>query len=467
MKNLLFTLLCFCCYGVAFAQNPPCDANFWPTHYENGVTTLTAYDSSSSPVSSYLWSTGETTPTIDVTQDGLYCVTITYSDGCFASFCDTLNNSTCWSYASAWTINPTEIYVSAYSAPYYLNDNATYLWSNGATTSGFTTSVAGTYCVTITRSNGCVSTSCVDAVFPPTSFAVSVNYGDSTSQPLIANVYLIQFDSVAGTLSSTIQAQTNANGFVLFDNIPTGQYLVKAAIPGGVVGFNDYLPTYSYSSLLWSDAQFYTVYPFNGGGAVIYLIPGDNPGGPGFIGGLVSEGANLTGHTSEAEFSGEGDPISGASIILTLQDGTAVAAATTNAAGEYSFPSLAYGTYVVTINIPGIAPVSTTITLSPAQPGFSGINFDVTQNGAVLAAKEVGYEAFAKVSPNPTSDMLQINLKEAEGQLLVTNMHGQIMQTQKVTASQMQVSLGSLPAGTYFLTARTDKGSQSVRVVKQ
>ena len=467
MKNLLFSLLCFCCYSAAFAQNPPCTASFWPTHYENGVTTLSAIDSSSSPVSGYLWSTGETSPTIDVTQDGLYCVTITYADGCSASFCDTLNNNTCWSYASAWTTTPTDIYVSAYAGPIYLNDDITYQWSNGATTSGFTTSVAGTYCVTITRANGCVSTSCVDAIFPQTPLAVSVHYGDSTSQPLIAQVYLIQFDSAAGTLQATLQAQTDINGFVVFNNVPAGQYLVKAAIPGGVVGFNDYLPTYSFSSLLWSDAQFVTVTPFSGNGAQIYLIPGDNPGGPGFIGGLVSEGANLTGHTSEAEFSGEGDPVSGASIILTLPNGTAVAAATTDANGQYSFPSLAYGTYVVTINIPGIAPVSTTITLSPAQPGFSGINFDVTQNGAVLAAKDGAYEAFAKVAPNPTSDVLQVNLNEAEGQLLVTNLRGQVMQTVKVTANQMRLSLGTLPAGTYFLTARTAKGSQSLRVVKQ
>ncbi|MBL7783142.1 MAG: T9SS type A sorting domain-containing protein, partial [Saprospiraceae bacterium] len=154
-------------------------------------------------------------------------------------------------------------------------------------------------------------------------------------------------------------------------------------------------------------------------------------------------------------------------IILTLLDGTGVAAATTDASGAYNFPSLAYGTYVVTINIPGVTPVSTTITLSPTQPGFTGINFDVTQNGATLAAQEAGYEPFAKVSPNPTSDMLTVNLKEAEGQMLVTNMHGQVMQTLKVTANQMQVSLGALPAGTYFLSARTNKGSQSVRVVKQ
>ena len=465
MKNQIFTLFFLLCFGSAFAQNPPCTATFWPTNYENGVTTLSAIDSSSSPVASYEWSTGATTPTIDVTQDGIYCVTITYGDGCFASFCDTLTSDFCWSYASAWPITTTEMYVTAYGAPAYLD--ATYQWSNGATTPDFTTTVGGTYCVTVTRENGCTSTACVDVSFPPTSVYVYVHHGDSTNQALIAQVYLIQYNAAGGTLSAVQQATTDAVGHVFFENVPPGEYLVKAAIVPGTVGFNDYLPTYSYSSLIWNTANVLTVYPFSGNSATIYLVPGDNPGGPGFIGGLVSEGANFTGHHTEAEFSGEGDPISGASIILTLADGTAVAHATTNAAGEYNFPSLAYGTYVVTINIPGVEPVSATITLSPATPGFSGINFDVNESGAVLAANEAQYEAFARVAPNPVKDMLTVNLKDADGMLVLTNAQGQIVRHLPVTGNQMQLSLATLPQGTYFLTARTTKGAQSVRVVKE
>ena len=606
MKNLLFTLLLLC-FGTALsAQNPPCTANFWPTNYENGVTTLTAMDSSAYPVASYEWSNGATTPTIDVTQEGAYCVTITYTNGCSASYCDTLSYNNCWSYATYWPLGSGTYNVSAYGFPYYLDatyewsngattssfnttepgdycvtitrengctstscvtiagqpactthisvagspdgttslvvfdslgsvssylwstgetasyidattsgeycvtvtynsgctatdcvtvDNsycyteayvqplwssfqvtaysgpfstgATYLWSNGATTSSFNTTEPGDYCVTVTQYNGCTSTACVSAILG--SLSVYVQIQDSLTTPVVAQVYLIQYDSLAGTLTALYSQQTdiNGSGFTVFENVPPGQYLVKAAVVPGTVGFNDYLPTYHYSSLLWSDAQLVNSYLGSWSTAVIYMIPGVNPGGPGFIGGLVSEGANLTGHHNEAEFSGEGDPVAGASIILTLPDGTGVAAATTDASGAYSFPSLAYGTYIVTINIPGVTPVSATITLSPAQPGFTGINFDVTQNGATLAAQEADYEPFAKVSPNPTSDVLTVNLKEADGQLLVTNMHGQVMQTLKVTANQMQVSLGTLPSGTYFLSARTNKGSQSVRVVKQ
>ncbi len=452
------------CVEVINTNPTYCVADVEPISFDNGTTTLAAVDSAFAPISGYLWSNGATTSTIDVTTQGVYCVTITYADGCVASDCDTLSYDECWSYASAWP-TATGLYVSTYAYPTYLD--ATYLWSNGETGSGFSTTVEGTYCVTVTRENGCTSTACVDAFFPVTSFAVWVAAGDSIGDPVIAQVYLIEYDSLAGTLTLAYTQQTNTSGFAEFPDVNPGRYLIKASIVPGTVGYTEYLPTYGHSALLWSDAQRYTVYPYSGNGAYIYLIPGQNPGGPGFIGGLISEGANFTGGHTQAEFSGEGDPIAGASVVITLPDGTAVAATTTNAAGVYSFPSLAYGTYVVTINMLGIPPVSTTVTLSPAQPGFSGINFDVTQNGATLSSKDVDIEAFTKVSPNPVRDVLQVDLKDSEGELLLTNMQGQIMQKVAVNATQMRLSLASLPEGVYLLTARTAKGSQSTRIVKQ
>lgn len=447
-------------------QNPPgCVAYVQPINFDNGTTTLSAADSAFAPISGYLWSTGATTPTIDVTSEGVYCVTITYADGCVASACDTLLYDECWSYASAW---PTlaGLYVSTYAFPDYLD--ATYLWSNGATTSGFNTSVEGTYCVTVTRENGCTSTACVEAYFPTTSFSVWVAPGDSINgDPVIADVYLIEYDSLAGTLTLAYTQQTNTSGLAEFADIAPGRYLVKAAVVAGTVGFTDFLPTYGHSALLWSNAYRHTVYPFSGNGAYVYLIPGNNPGGPGFIGGQVSEGANVTGGNPQAEFSGEGDPVPGVSIIITLPDGTAVAATTTNANGAYSFPSLAYGTYIVTIDIPGVAPVSTTITLSLEQPGFSGINFNLTESGVVLSAKDIDFEAFTKVSPNPVHDVLQVELTDTDGELLLTNMEGQILQKVAVNTTQMRLSLASLPEGIYLLTARSAKGSQSTRIVKQ
>lgn len=465
-ENGCTTTACVTVPGVVDPPEPSCWVDIIPVDYENGVTTLAAIDSSAASAATYEWSTGATTSTIDVATEGVYCVTVTYADGCIATACDTLTNDECWVYISSG-LSPAGYVLYAYHFPQYLD--ATYEWSNGATTSQAIVTTTGNYCVTVTSENGCTSVACID-VDLSNEVNFYVQHADSLNTGIIATVYLIQYDSETGILSSTISAQTDANGggHVQFIDVPPGQYLVKAAVVPGTVGYAENLPTYFGNVLLWSDATYLNVTFSGWANGVINLIAGNNPGGPGFIGGLVSEGANLTGHEpSEAEFSGNGDPIAGASIILTLPDGTAVAHATTNAVGEYSFPSLPYGTYVVTINIPGIEPVSTTVTLSPAQPGFSGINFDVNENGAVLGTEDAAYEAFNSVAPNPTRDEVLVNLKAAEGMLLLTNAQGQILQRQAVTASQMRLSLASLPQGAYFLTVSTAKGAQSTRIVKQ
>jgi hypothetical protein len=77
----------------------------------------------------------------------------------------------------------------------------------------------------------------------------------------------------------------------------------KAALLPGTPFYDDYLPSYYSGSLLWSGAT--PLLPLSNaswwGGCniphfYIDLIPGQNPVGPGFIGGLVREGANLQGH---------------------------------------------------------------------------------------------------------------------------------------------------------------------------
>jgi len=104
---------------------------------------------------SYLWSTGETTNCIIVNTPGTYSVTITDVNGCF-SFCNK-------------TIVLDSMPVCQITGPDFIcfvgqnidicvpAGNNTYLWNTGATTNCITVNLPGTYSVSITNSNGCVS----------------------------------------------------------------------------------------------------------------------------------------------------------------------------------------------------------------------------------------------------------------------------------------------------------------------
>ncbi|MGQ1910200.1 gliding motility-associated C-terminal domain-containing protein [Marinifilum sp. RC60d5] len=98
----------------------------------------------------YLWSTTETTQTIQVNTSGTYSVTVTNANGCSAS--DEIVVS---SLSDVFAINLGEDQDICEGDEFVLNPNPslsqnyTYLWSNGAATSTLTVSESGTYWVTV------------------------------------------------------------------------------------------------------------------------------------------------------------------------------------------------------------------------------------------------------------------------------------------------------------------------------
>ncbi|MFK7807502.1 MAG: SprB repeat-containing protein, partial [Saprospiraceae bacterium] len=113
----------------------------------------------------YIWSTGETTSSISLPFDdeGTYSVTVT-ADGapdCEATgSIDLMNPVDCSTLSSNITLtgdsNPTAMLdasASGGTAPY------TYLWTTGESTASITVSEDGTYGVSVSDANGCVSAS--------------------------------------------------------------------------------------------------------------------------------------------------------------------------------------------------------------------------------------------------------------------------------------------------------------------
>jgi len=120
---------------------------------------------------SYLWSTGESSSSIQQLGSGSYSLTVTDSLGC------TANSSAIISAPgilidSSFIIQETvagaadgviETYMSGGTAPYI------YLWSNGASTSMIQQLTAGIYTVTVTDANGCTASFIYEILSLPTS----------------------------------------------------------------------------------------------------------------------------------------------------------------------------------------------------------------------------------------------------------------------------------------------------------
>lgn len=124
------------------------------TFCQGGSVTLTT-----GSYASYLWSTGETTQSINVSTSGTYSVTVTNGNGCSGA-----------SGSITITVNPLPTPTIDADGPltFCQGDNvvltantgaAAYQWSNGANTQSITVTTAGTFTVTITDQNGCMGTS--------------------------------------------------------------------------------------------------------------------------------------------------------------------------------------------------------------------------------------------------------------------------------------------------------------------
>ncbi|HKR07239.1 MAG TPA: T9SS type A sorting domain-containing protein, partial [Bacteroidia bacterium] len=107
-----------------------------------------------SGLSGYLWSTGATTQCVTIASAGTYTVTVSDQNGCSSSSSKSLTVnqvSTCSITGSANVCSGSSTQWCAAAG------QVSYLWSTGATTQCVTLSTGGTYSVTTTNENGCIS----------------------------------------------------------------------------------------------------------------------------------------------------------------------------------------------------------------------------------------------------------------------------------------------------------------------
>ncbi|MNJ85413.1 C protein alpha-antigen precursor [compost metagenome] len=143
-----------------------------PTITAGGATTFCSGGSvtlTSSTGTSYLWSNGETTQSINVTSAGSYTVQITDANDCQSTV----------SAPTTVTVNPipatpsitaggSTTFCTGGSVTLTSSTGISYLWSNGATTQSINVTSAGSYTVQVTNASGCQS-----AASTPTTVTVN------------------------------------------------------------------------------------------------------------------------------------------------------------------------------------------------------------------------------------------------------------------------------------------------------
>lgn len=403
------------------------------------------------------------------------CVFITDATGCTATDCNVPGEDAPGGCSSKIRLNALlagdTVELSATGNAYNI---ASYAWNTGDSTNSLLTNIPGVYAVTVTFTNGCVATDSFDLIQAPLQSLVVNVLLPGSGQPKeerFGDLWLIEYDSAQGGILIAIDTVPFVSGLGKFQNIPPGRYLVKASLSPQSTEYPNYIPTYWDSAALWSEARepIINIYGGTASGLMNVLnmgmLAGQNPGGPGFIGGLVSEGANRPENFANIQTNGIG-------LLLTLPDGTPVKHAVTDASGQFQMDNLAYGTYYLWVDVPGLPPVYVEISLTPDAPTVSGLNIFVDEDSVriLTATGEPGSGESVEqlvIYPNVTHDRATVDLRafDEDGSLLarVFNATGQLIyQVEMDMTASMALEVGTWTSGNYLVIVRSENGKWGV-----
>jgi PKD repeat protein len=322
-------------------------------------------------------------------------------------------------------------------------------------------------CLTITNDSAtCTNTYChsihIGDGEPPTELynvgGKVTNADGSLAQ--YALVYLVRYNNIGGGMLLATDVQVimpEDEGEYNFQHIPTGNYLVKAALMPLDANYANNLPTYYLSANLWNEAVNIALNE-DLEQIDIQLIAGSNPGGPGFVSGLITEGAGR----ADAPIATEG-----LTVMLTTETGTPVAYTFTNADGTFSLANLPYGTYQVWVDVPGMYQQPYTITITPTQSQINNVSLIVSQTATATVEPELNYTL--SVNPNPANDYATVDVSFETPTGFVAYMYDlsgkivtQIVESQANTQHHLSINVANLPAGTYIFEMQV-KGQSAIK----
>ncbi|MEL6632168.1 MAG: PKD domain-containing protein [Bacteroidota bacterium] len=460
------------CKTVNILPSNACSPNFVYNDLGNSTYDFFAIGSGNASTQ-YDWEFGDGTtasgPFVQktYTNPGTYlaCLTVTDSLGsCIQQSCQTIVVNTTPTCNALFHLSQGSGLNQIIFTAQYVDTNALYTWNFGDGTVlntnspsiTHTYSSAGFYTACLGINTGsCSDSSCVvfNTTPGPNNFGV---IGQVFANGQIVDDYtawLIVYDSVAGTLTAvdTFQSDPTLGGLFIF-GAPNGDYRVKVAPNPSDPNYSSFLPTYYGDDAFWFNATVVnqSSFPF----LIINLEPGNNSGGPGFVGGLVSQGANKN---------GPGDPMMNTSILVMDMNDQMVAAGMTNDAGEYSIGNLAYGTYKVQVEMWGRNSEHYVVDITANNETFNQLDFEVTDTdvlkvGSLASSNDPLTTLAFNLYPNPAKDQITVQMEIPQANeytLRIRNMMGQSVWIaegmQQTGLMKKEISLQDLPSGVYHI----------------
>lgn len=284
-----------------------------------------------------------------------------------------------------------------------------------------------------------------------------------------ATVFLIEYQALTGILTAVDSTQITFtdSGWYHFNNVPNGvNYLVKAALNTNSAHYSNYIPAYHSSSVTWSNATQVMAWPAIAQViAPIELPAGVNPGGPGFIGGLVSQGANKR----------SGKELENVLVMLFDQNNNPLMYTYSDNEGKFEFSNLALGTYVVYTEVSGIPTNSLAVDLTAAKPEENRVRVEINSSyvetfiGFATNVNQLSSNTAIKLYPNPVNNELNIVFTPTESNTKahIIDVSGKTLISTTLNNNGVNtLNTESLSPGMYLLRIESSAKSENFKFVK-
>ena len=427
----------------------------------------------------YLWSTGATTQTINVTAAGNYTVTISDGLGCSNSSTVAVSVST----RPTVTVSGSATVCAGQSVTLTAVGGATYLWNTGVTTNTLTVTPSAntTYSVIGTNVAGCSDTATfsvvVDAIPTMSGTPTITNAGCGLSNGSITGVSIV---GTGLTYNWTNSANVSVGTTADLSNVPAGVYNLTAT---KATGCSAAFGPYSISNPTAPAAATVTVVDsvLCAGETIQMTAASTTTGatfswsGPNFTGsGATVTIANATGanagvYSVTVTANGCTSASSNKSVLVNNLPAVTVLTFTDTTCVNYSNVTLAGapagGTFSGSgVNgasfDPAVAGVGTHV-VTYAYTDANGCSNTATTSIVVDACVGLGESAInsIRVFPNPTNTVINVaSTREDIAVVVLTNSVGEVVA--RVRGTQLDAS--QFANGLYFVTAIFEDGSSAV-----
>lgn len=288
------------------------------------------------------------------------------------------------------------------------------------------------------------------------SLADNVNFPAGKNHKWDATTYLIQ---KAGPILSVVDSfSCDTCNYYSFNKLCPDTYYVKTALRTTDTHYANFLPSYSPRFLRW-DSVYSPSIIGNGNyysNRDIYMVKGTNPGGPGFVSGNVSQGANKK----------AGEPLG--NIQITLLDGNDQPVAYTYSKKDGSFvvDDIPYGSYFLFAEVPGAESDGINFNLTKDEPKLEDVKVEVDPEHVVtsITRTQVYERSPISVYPNPAQGEFTINTNGIDGNLRVTDITGKLVFSRTVIDQDL-LQFNLTETGTYILNFTSVEGSSYSKVL--